>query len=40
MAGANGLDAELTESKKKMISGTYLRNAWYVAGWSDDLADG
>ena len=40
MAGANGLDAELIESKKKMISGTYLRNAWYVAAWSDDLADG
>jgi phenylpropionate dioxygenase-like ring-hydroxylating dioxygenase large terminal subunit len=31
---------ELTESKKKMISGGYLRNAWYVAAWSDDLADG
>jgi vanillate O-demethylase monooxygenase subunit len=23
-----------------MISGTWLRNAWYVAAWSDDLADG
>jgi vanillate O-demethylase monooxygenase subunit len=23
-----------------MVSGTYLRNAWYVAAWSDDLADG
>jgi len=23
-----------------MISGTYLRNAWYVAAWSDDLAEG
>jgi vanillate O-demethylase monooxygenase subunit len=34
------LDAEVLESKKKMVSGTYLRNAWYVAGWSDDLADG
>src|SRR5437764_2190067 len=32
--------AELLDSKKKMISGTYLRNAWYVAAWSDDLADG
>jgi phenylpropionate dioxygenase-like ring-hydroxylating dioxygenase large terminal subunit len=31
---------ELAESKKKMVSGTYLRNAWYVAAWSDDLADG
>jgi phenylpropionate dioxygenase-like ring-hydroxylating dioxygenase large terminal subunit len=34
------LDTELNESKKKMVSGTYLRNAWYVAAWSDDLADG
>jgi vanillate O-demethylase monooxygenase subunit len=33
-------DANLTESKKKMVSGTYLRNAWYVAAWSDDLAEG
>ncbi|MFL6799597.1 MAG: Rieske 2Fe-2S domain-containing protein [Xanthobacteraceae bacterium] len=31
---------ELADSKKKMISGTYLRNAWYVAAWSDDLAEG
>jgi len=31
---------ELAESKKKMVSGSYLRNAWYVAAWSDDLADG
>ena len=23
-----------------MVSGTYLRNAWYVAAWSDDLEDG
>jgi phenylpropionate dioxygenase-like ring-hydroxylating dioxygenase large terminal subunit len=40
MTQANGLDAELLESKKKLISGAYLRNAWYVAAWSDDLADG
>src|ERR1700680_4700045 len=40
MACATELDTELLESKKKMISGTYLRNAWYVAAWSDDLADG
>ena len=33
-------DTGLTESKKKMVSGTYLRNAWYVAAWSDDLIDG
>jgi phenylpropionate dioxygenase-like ring-hydroxylating dioxygenase large terminal subunit len=23
-----------------MISGPYLRNAWYVAAWSDDIGDG
>jgi vanillate O-demethylase monooxygenase subunit len=40
MTRATALDAELLDSKKKMISGTYLRNAWYVAAWSDDLADG
>jgi phenylpropionate dioxygenase-like ring-hydroxylating dioxygenase large terminal subunit len=31
---------DLAESKRKMMSGTYLRNAWYVAAWSDDLTDG
>ena len=40
MTRAAGLDSELIESKKKMISGTYLRNAWYVAAWSDDLVEG
>jgi phenylpropionate dioxygenase-like ring-hydroxylating dioxygenase large terminal subunit len=40
MTRATGHDAELLDSKKKMISGAYLRNAWYVAAWSDDLADG
>jgi vanillate O-demethylase monooxygenase subunit len=35
-----GHDAALIESKKKLVSGTYLRNAWYVAAWSDELADG
>jgi phenylpropionate dioxygenase-like ring-hydroxylating dioxygenase large terminal subunit len=40
MTRAIELDAELVESKKKMISGGYVRNAWYVAAWSDDLADG
>jgi vanillate O-demethylase monooxygenase subunit len=34
-----GHDAELAESKKRLISGTYLRNAWYVAAWSDELGD-
>ena len=23
-----------------MISGAYLRNAWYVAAWSDGIGDG
>jgi phenylpropionate dioxygenase-like ring-hydroxylating dioxygenase large terminal subunit len=32
--------SELVESKKKLISGTYLRNAWYCAAWSDELGDG
>jgi len=32
--------SELAESKKKLISGTYLRNAWYCAAWSDELGDG
>src|SRR5688572_19009697 len=40
MTPAPGLDTGLSESKKKMVSGTYLRNAWYVAAWSDDLGDG
>jgi phenylpropionate dioxygenase-like ring-hydroxylating dioxygenase large terminal subunit len=40
MTRAAGFDSELLDSKKKMVSGTYLRNAWYVAAWSDDLADG
>jgi phenylpropionate dioxygenase-like ring-hydroxylating dioxygenase large terminal subunit len=40
MAPPAAPEVELVESKKKMISGTYLRNAWYVAAWSDDLADG
>src|SRR5262245_15825844 len=33
-------DAAITASKKQLVSGTYLRNAWYVAAWSDDLGDG
>jgi vanillate O-demethylase monooxygenase subunit len=40
MTSAIELDRELEDSKKKLIGGTYLRNAWYVAAWSDDLADG
>ena len=30
----------LATSKKSLASNTYLRNAWYVAAWSDDLGDG
>ena len=40
MTGAAENGAMLLESKKKLISKTYLRNAWYVAAWSDDLVDG
>ena len=31
---------DVVESKKKLVSGTYLRNAWYTAAWSDELGDG
>ena len=34
-----GRDSELLESKKKLVSGTYLRNAWYVAAWSDAVGE-
>ena len=34
-----GHDAALVESKKQLISGTYLRNAWYCAAWSEALGD-
>src|SRR5262249_24430468 len=37
---APAMELELLDSKKKMVSGSYLCNAWYVAAWSDDLADG
>src|SRR6202166_3891618 len=40
MTRQTATDTELLASKKKMVSGAYLRNAWYVAAWSDDLADG
>ena len=26
--------------QQEMISGAFLRNAWYVAAWSDELGDG
>ena len=28
------------KSHQEMISGAYLRNAWYVAAWSDGVGDG
>ena len=40
MTAAVANETELRESRRKMVSGTFLRNAWYVAAWSDDLADG
>jgi phenylpropionate dioxygenase-like ring-hydroxylating dioxygenase large terminal subunit len=30
----------IAESKKSLASNTYLRNAWYVAAWSEELGDG
>jgi vanillate O-demethylase monooxygenase subunit len=33
-------DTDIVESKKKLVSNTYLRNAWYVAAWSDDVTEG
>lgn len=32
-------DRNVIESKRRLVSETYLRNAWYVAAWSEDLAD-
>src|SRR4029079_16310405 len=34
-----GHDAALVESKKQLISGAYLRNAWYCAAWSETLGE-
>ena len=34
-----GHNAALIESKKKLMSGTYMRNAWYVAAWSEAVGD-
>jgi phenylpropionate dioxygenase-like ring-hydroxylating dioxygenase large terminal subunit len=34
-----GHNTALAESKKQLISGTYLRNAWYCAAWSETLGD-
>src|SRR3977135_4689040 len=40
MMRSSANDTEIRESRKQMVSGAYLRNAWFVAAWSDDLADG
>ena len=34
-----GHDPALIESKKKLISGTYLHNAWYMAAWSESVGE-
>ena len=39
MTRAAADDGEVRDSKKQMVTGTYLRNAWYVAAWSDDLVE-
>jgi phenylpropionate dioxygenase-like ring-hydroxylating dioxygenase large terminal subunit len=33
-------DPQKSGVRQELISGSYLRNAWYVAAWSDDIADG
>ena len=35
-----GHDTALVESKKKLVSGAYLHNAWYVIAWSNEVAKG
>jgi phenylpropionate dioxygenase-like ring-hydroxylating dioxygenase large terminal subunit len=34
------IEASNARPQQELISGGYLRNAWYVAAWSDDIADG
>ena len=29
-----------SKPRQEMISGAFLRNAWYVAAWSDEVGDG
>jgi phenylpropionate dioxygenase-like ring-hydroxylating dioxygenase large terminal subunit len=29
-----------SDTRQEMIAGSYLRNAWYVAAWSDDIGEG
>src|ERR1700674_1328648 len=35
-------ESERSDSRlpQELISGSYVRNAWYVAAWSDDIDDG
>ncbi len=37
---ANGHGAKPEKPHQEMISGPYLRNAWYVGAWSDEVSDG
>jgi phenylpropionate dioxygenase-like ring-hydroxylating dioxygenase large terminal subunit len=32
--------ATATQVRQPLIDGAFVRNAWYVAAWSDDIADG
>ena len=40
MAQPDHAKANGAKPRQEMISGAYLRNAWYVAAWSDGVADG
>ncbi len=41
MADASGLETPTGSNQRStMISGRFVRNAWYVAAWADELADG
>lgn len=41
MTTAHASQSEMSGARphQDMISGSYLRNAWYVAAWSDDIGD-
>jgi phenylpropionate dioxygenase-like ring-hydroxylating dioxygenase large terminal subunit len=34
------IEPAMSKPHQELISGPYLRNAWYVAAWSDDIGDG
>lgn len=38
-AHSSQLEPSGARPRQEMISGSYLRNAWYVAAWSDDIGD-